>query len=269
MSAQSRLRIAVVGAGTAGCVLGSALRASGHEIVGVTPASDTDRVEAMLPGVPILDADKLVPQADLVLLTVPDSLIAEVCQGLTELGVIRSGQIVVHAAMAGLRVLQSASAVGVLPLSIHPVISLTGTSIDLSRMQDRPIIVTAPAPLLPIAQALAVELGGSPIPVAEDDRPLVAAALTHASAHVATVLEQAKALLSMAGLDNPEAMLEGIDEVPQVERIGTPAALAAITRAEQAALALGADPDNRDLTPNINGVAEAYKLLSEQTKERQ
>ena len=64
-------------------------------------------------------------------------------------------------------------------------------------------------------------------------------------------------------------MLEGIDEVPQVERIGTPAALAAITRAEQAALALGADPDNRDLTPNINGVAEAYKLLSEQTKERQ
>ncbi|KWZ73149.1 MAG: DUF2520 domain-containing protein [Winkia neuii] len=264
-TAQSRLRVAVVGAGKAGCVLASALRASGHQIVGVTPASDMDRVEAMLPGVPVLDADKLVPTADLVLLTVPDELIGQVCTGLADLGVLKTGQLIVHAGMAGLSALSSAAPAGALPLAIHPVVSLTGTSIDLSRLQDRPIIVSAPAPLLPIAQALAVELGGNPIPVGEADRPLVAAALTHAGTHVRTVLAQAKALLAAGGIENPEAILDCLSEAPSSQRIAASEALEAINKAESAALALQMDPDNVELAPNMGGIAETYKLLSEQS----
>ncbi len=40
--------------------------------------------------------------------------------------------------------------------------AFTGTSVDLTRLRDAYCAVTAPAPVLPIAQALVVEMGAEP-----------------------------------------------------------------------------------------------------------
>ena len=53
-----------------------------------------------------------------------------------------------------------------------------------------PMAVTAPATVLPIAQALVVELGGEPFVLEEPARPAYHAALAHGANHLLTVVTQ-------------------------------------------------------------------------------
>lgn len=49
-----RLGVGIIGAGRVGPIIGAALAGAGHALTGVTSGSDDDRVEAILPGVPVL-----------------------------------------------------------------------------------------------------------------------------------------------------------------------------------------------------------------------
>ena len=131
---QTRLGIGIVGCGRVGAVMGNALRAAGHAIIGTTASSQAsrDRAEAMLPEVPILEVETLVERAELVLLTVPDDELAGLVSGLAALGRFTPGQIVMHCAgRFGTEVLAPAAAAGAIPIALHPSLSFTGTSLDL------------------------------------------------------------------------------------------------------------------------------------------
>ncbi|MCL2422857.1 MAG: DUF2520 domain-containing protein [Micrococcales bacterium] len=203
MTTPPRLGVGVVGTGKVGAVLGSALRAAGHPVVGVSAVSQLsrDRADALLPGVPVLDTDEVVRRAELVLLTVPDDALAPLVAGLAELGAWQMGQLVVHTAgRYGVDVLAPATAAGVIGLAIHPAMVFTGTSLDLSRLESTTFAVTAAGPFAPIGQALVVELGGEPVLVAEEDRGLYHAALAHGANHLVVLVAQAAQALAAAGV---------------------------------------------------------------------
>jgi predicted short-subunit dehydrogenase-like oxidoreductase (DUF2520 family) len=61
--------------------------------------------------------------------------------------------------------------------------------------------------MLPIAQALVVEMGAEPVVIAEADRLIYHAALAHGSNHLVTLVAQASQLLREVGVDAPERML--------------------------------------------------------------
>ena len=209
-SRPGRLAVGVVGAGRVGAVLGSALREAGHRVVGASGVSEesVSRIDTLLPGVPHMDPEAVVRGADLILLTVPDDALQPLCAGLATVGAWRAGQIVVHTAgRFGTAVLADAVAAGAMPLAIHPAMTFTGASLDRARLADAVFAVTAPAPLLPIAQALVVEMGGEPIVVAEEDRPAYHAALVHAANHAVTLAAQASATLSRLGIEEPGRLL--------------------------------------------------------------
>ena len=92
------IRVGVVGAGRVGAVLAAALRAAGYEIVAVAGESDAsrDRAAALLPGVPLAKPSVVARDCDVLLLTVPDDMLANVVTVLTDAGAIRPGQYVVH-----------------------------------------------------------------------------------------------------------------------------------------------------------------------------
>lgn len=205
-----RLRVGVVGAGRVGAVLAHALQRSGHQIVSVSGASEEtlERIDVLLPGVPVVDPDDVPSGVDLLLLTVPDDVLAEVVAGFAKLDLFTPGQIVIHTAgRFGTGVLEGASAAGAIVLAIHPAMTFTGTSIDLDRIEGAPFAVTAAPAVLPIAQALVVEMGGEPIVLPESAREVYHAALAHGSNHLVTLVAQAQRILQNAGATDTEALL--------------------------------------------------------------
>jgi len=206
-----RLGVGIIGAGRVGPVIGAALAGAGHALVGVTPGSDPDRLDAVLPGVPTLTADEVVRRSELVVIAVPHDQLPGLVAGLAELSAWQVGQLVLHTDPAyGIEVLAPAARVGAIPLAVHPAIAFTGTSADLRTLQGAYAAVTAPGAVLPIAQALAVELGCEPVVVGEGDRAAYAEAIATATEFSASIVRQSAALLQQVGVELPGSYLSAL-----------------------------------------------------------
>lgn len=205
-----RLGVGVVGAGRVGAVLGSALRSVGHAVVGATAISEEsrERAAAMLPGVPVLAIEEVVERSELVLLAVPDDVLPDLVARIARLGGWQPGQLVVHtSARHGLAALDPARQAGAITLAIHPAMTFTGTSLDLSRLEGTTFAVTAPAAVLPIGQALVVEMGGEPVVIDDAARAVYAETLDQATRAVRDVVAQAAQALGVAGVEHPGRLL--------------------------------------------------------------
>lgn len=211
MKREGRLGVGIIGAGRVGPVIGAALGGAGHAVVGITSGSDDERAEAVLPGVPVLDALEVVRRSELVVIAVPHDELPGLVAGLAELGAWQPGQLVLHTDPAyGIGVLAPAAARGAIPLAVHPAVAFTGTSMDLRQLAHAYAAVTAPAPVLPIAQALAVELGCEPVVVAEDSRAAYAEALGTATEFSRSIVRQSTGLLAQAGIPFPGRYLSAL-----------------------------------------------------------
>ncbi|KQZ09153.1 oxidoreductase [Agromyces sp. Root1464] len=205
-----RLGVGTIGAGRVGAVLASALAGAGHALTGIAAVSEASRERAatMLPSVPVLPIPEIIERSELVLLAVPESELGPLVAGLADAGVWQPGQLVLHTvARFGTGVLDPARLAGAIPLAVHPAMSFTGTSIDLARLPGTWFAVTAPAPVLPIGQALVVEMGGEPVIVAERDRAAYGEAIDTAVSFSSAIVDQASGILSGIGMTRPGAVL--------------------------------------------------------------
>lgn len=208
MDAPPRLRIGVVGAGRVGAVLGAALRLAGHNCIGVSAVSDLSRLraEALLAGVPIKAADRVVAEAELVILAVPDSVLPDLIRGFSSSKVFIPGQFVAHTSGSyGISVFDSAPQVS--PMAIHPVMTFTGTSVDLARLPDTPFGVTTTEILRPVAEALVFEMGGEPVWVPEESRAIYHTAMVLSSNYLNVLINEAVELLIQTGMESPQRLL--------------------------------------------------------------
>lgn len=205
-----RLGIGIIGAGKVGAVLGAALRGAGHAIVGVAAVSEAslERAELLLPGVPVLEAADIVERSELVLLAVPDDVLPHLVTGLAATGAWQAGQLVAHTSgRFGTGVLGPVKEAGGIALALHPAMTFTGMSLDLSRLVDCTFGISADPAMLPIAQALVVEMGAEPVVIAEADRVLYHAALAHAANHMVTLVAQSAQILGDIGVEAPQHLM--------------------------------------------------------------
>jgi predicted short-subunit dehydrogenase-like oxidoreductase (DUF2520 family) len=203
-------RIGVVGGGRVGAVLAAALRSAGHEISAVAGESDASRtrIETLLPGVRVDKPTAVARSCDLLLLTVPDDMLANVVTMLSASRAIRPGQYVVHTSgKHGLAVLAPAAARGAEVLAMHPAMTFTGTDVDLARLSGCVFGVTATDGTRGLAETLVADLQGSLVWVAEQKRALYHAGLAHGANHLVTLVAQAMDLLRASGADDPAATL--------------------------------------------------------------
>ncbi|GAA3373895.1 hypothetical protein GCM10020367_35640 [Streptomyces sannanensis] len=206
----ARLTVGVVGAGRVGPALAASLQLAGHRPIAVSAVSDASvrRAAALLPDVPVVPPAEVLERAELVLLTVPDDVLPGLVEGLAGTGAIRPGQLLVHTSgRYGVGVLEPALRAGALPLALHPVMTFTGTSVDVQRLAGCSFGVTAPEELRLAAEALVIEMGGEPEWIAEEARPLYHAALALGANHLVTLVAQAMELLRTAGVAAPDRML--------------------------------------------------------------
>jgi predicted short-subunit dehydrogenase-like oxidoreductase (DUF2520 family) len=209
-SRPGRFAVGVIGTGRVGPVLGAALARAGHPVVAACGVSERSRHRAdqLLPGVPLLPAQEVAERAELLLLTVPDDALRSVADGLVATGAIRPGQLVVHTSgRYGIGVLDAVRGRGALPLALHPVMTFTGTEVDLARLAGCAFGITAPEPFRPMAETLVVEMGGEPEWITEELRPLYHAALAFGANSLVTLVTQAAELLTAGGVQEPGRML--------------------------------------------------------------
>lgn len=179
----NRLTFHVVGAGPVGQTISLALEAVKH--------------------IPVETLD-----ADLIVLAIPGEELEATVEGYARAGIWSAGQLVAHTSPDfGYSVLEPAAKAGAIPLAIHPAMRFTGTSVDLPRLRDSRIAVSAPKIALPIAQALAIELGGEPVIIPEEARAAYAESFSVATSFSAMVVSQAIGLLEDAGLENAREII--------------------------------------------------------------
>jgi predicted short-subunit dehydrogenase-like oxidoreductase (DUF2520 family) len=206
----ARLDVGTIGAGRVGAVLTAALARAGHHPVAVAAVSQASRrrAEALVPEAAVLPPDRVAARVDLLLLCVPDDVLAELVAGLAAADAVRPGTLVAHTSGAhGFRVLDPLLTSGALPLALHPVMTFTGTDVDLQRLAGACFGVTAPEELRLAAEALVIEMGAEPVWIDEAHRPLYHAALATGANHIVTLVNQAADLLRAVGVEQPSRML--------------------------------------------------------------
>jgi predicted short-subunit dehydrogenase-like oxidoreductase (DUF2520 family) len=173
-------------------------------VVGDGPVGQT--ISLALAAIQHISSDDL--NADLIVLAIPGEELAATIDGYAKAGIWKAGQLVAHTSPDfGYGILEPATKAGAIPLAIHPAMRFTGTSIDLPRLRDARIAVSAPKIALPIAQALAIEIGGEPVVIPEEARAAYAEAFSVASDFSAMVVSQAIGLLEEAGVENARAII--------------------------------------------------------------
>lgn len=263
------LDVGVIGMGHVGPAIASAMRASGATIVGVSARSEEakDRTEAMLPGVEIMDPEEVARRAQVLFLAVPDAQIEKVTQQLVGADVIRPGTVLAHLSGAlGIKPLESAAKKGAITLALHPVMTFSGTSLDVLRLLGCPTAYTCSPIAEPVALALIDQLGGDAFALAEEDRGLYHAGLAHAANYLVTLVAQGAQVLGAAGIDEPEHVLTPLIKaaVSRVLEEGMSGLTGPVSRGDMATV--DAHLDALDSVPELAAVGRAYRAMAQATK---
>ena len=204
------LRIGLIGAGRVGIALARALQNHGHAIVAAHAVSENsrNRLAEFLPATDVVSIEKLIEVSQTILLTVPDDVLPDLVRGIAKTIGFKKHQFVIHTSgRFGTEVLAPAQIQGALTMAIHPAMTFTGEPADVDRLNGCPFAITSTEELIPIAAALVLNMGGREYFVAEENRALYHAALSHAANHVNTIINQSKSALSNIGISDPGLFL--------------------------------------------------------------
>jgi predicted short-subunit dehydrogenase-like oxidoreductase (DUF2520 family) len=270
----ARLRVGVIGPGRAGTALARALASAGHRVVAAHAISENSiqRVRDNFRHARLALPEQVVEDADLVLLTVPDDDLPGLVRGLAETGAPLAGRMLVHASgRFGVRVLDPAMRQGALPMALHPVMTFAGREDDLDRIKGTCFGVTAPEPLRAVAEVLVIEMGGEPVLIEEESRPLYHAALELAANQVAAVIAESADLLGQSVAGQSAAVPPGrilgplvAAAVDNAVRLGDAALTGPVVRGDAECVA----SDMAALAAAAPGALGAYRTLARLTADR-
>lgn len=230
-----RLTIGVIGVGRAAGVIAAAWQRSGHRVVQVSAGSELSRLraDALIPQARIVPVEQVPLGMDLVLCGVPDDALGPLA---TAMGpVAQPGQIWCHlAGRYGIEILSPLADADAITCALHPVMTFTGTSIDLARLIDCPFGVTAPDAYRALASTLVIEAGGEPIWIPEGGRARYHAALALSANSLAVLAVQAEELLTQAGVEEGGQLLAPLlhATVDNALRIGDSALTGPVARGD-------------------------------------
>ena len=209
MSNQPPSRIGFVGIGLLGRGLALALSAKGYPVTGACSRSYSsarwlsERVEACQ----AYDSPQgLADNSDLVFITTPDSVIAEVASLVTW----RTGQGVVHCSGASsTELLQPAAVQGAATGSMHPFQTFAGLSKPEdagARLQGIVFAVAGELWLAAYLDEVVAALGGRPVNIPKQDRPLYHASAILGCGYLAALVQAAVDCWMAIGYSEEEAL---------------------------------------------------------------
>jgi predicted short-subunit dehydrogenase-like oxidoreductase (DUF2520 family) len=208
MSASEPLgRFALVGCGRAGGTLAWALKERGFRLEAVlcsSPVKTQEAVAFLKAGQPASSLEALARSAPLVILALPDRMLAPVAQ---DLAGAASPAVFLHlaGALSG-AVLGPLAAAGASTGSCHPLTSLNRRSADASAFEGVSFAVDGDPEARALAIRLAKAVGGRPFEARPEGRVLYHAGASLASNALVALVDQAAGLVAEAGLTRERAL---------------------------------------------------------------
>jgi predicted short-subunit dehydrogenase-like oxidoreductase (DUF2520 family) len=206
--------VAVIGAGRVATALAVAWARAGYLIVAVSGRDSTrERVARFLPEATFQSLDSIqgmTSEVGLVVLGLPDDLIADVCERLAQDRAFAPGQRVLHlSGSVGLEALRTAREAGAEILSLHPLQSFPTVEEGIPRLAGSPIAVTGfDENAFLFGETLARDAGGRPFRLADEVKPLYHAAAVFCSNYLVAVEGMAERLFRLAGIIEPLEVFE-------------------------------------------------------------
>ena len=194
MPTKGAKKIAIIGAGNVGSVLGYALKQKGYELTACFARTEKSRQKAAeLLGCPAYDEpEKAARQAEIVFLTTPDRVIEEVCDGIAKQGGFRREQVVLHTSGAhSSEILSAAKEAGTGVLSFHPLQTFPGLEAGLRALPGTFFAVEGDEKVFKVAEELVEALGGRSLAIPTEMKPLYHAAACVACNYLSTLMDVA------------------------------------------------------------------------------
>ena len=273
----------IVGAGAVGLALGVALDRAGWP-VGAVASRDPDRRERFRARVGsargFAAAEALVDEVELVILAVPDDVVAPLAARLR----LYAGQAIVHTSgLLGADVLMPALAAGSQAGAFHPLVAFADLDRALAALHGATIAIEGDDDLAAHLADMAEAIGGSPVRLAPGSKAAYHAAAVLSAGGVVALLDAIREIATVVGLDEAGAMriyLPLLEQtVANARALGIGASLtgpatrgdAGTVAAHLAALGAGAPaaiPVYRALLERSVDVAEARGSLTPEASKR-
>jgi len=220
------LKIGFIGAGTTGTALAVRLSQKEWPVVAVSSRtlSSAQKLAGLVPDCRVYHtAQELADVAELVFITTPDDVIAQVCQEVRWHG----GQSVVHCSGAhSVDILEAAKKLGAAVGSFHPLQTFAGVNQAIENLPGSTFALEAEEPLLSVLKELTSILNGSWVELKPGDKVLYHAAAVFACNYLVTLVKLALDLWQGFGVSSKEAtrallpLLEGT--INNINNIGLP-----------------------------------------------
>lgn len=196
----------IVGGGAVGTALGLALRRAGwpiHAVASRDPGRRR-RLAAQLDGArPFAEAQALVEEVELVILTVPDDAIAPLARELR----LYSGQALVHTSgLLGIEVLEPAMAAGTQVGTFHPLVAFADTERAIAALRGATVAIEGDDQLAALLADMASRIGARGVRLAPGSKAAYHAAAVLAAGGFVALLDAIVTLGAAAGMDEPAAL---------------------------------------------------------------
>lgn len=205
-------KIAIIGAGNVGKVLGYALYKRGYTIASAFSRSEKSRkLAANLFQCPVYsDPEKAAYEAEVVFLTTPDRVIEEVCAAIASKKGFRKGQIVLHTSGAhSSTILFSARNMGADVLSFHPLQTFPELEAGLRSLPGTFFAVEGDEKALPLAEELVDAMEGKMLTIPTEMKPLYHAAACVACNYLVSLMDVSLRMYRVMDI-SPEKAFEAL-----------------------------------------------------------
>jgi predicted short-subunit dehydrogenase-like oxidoreductase (DUF2520 family) len=198
---------AIIGAGMVGTAIGFLLKKAGYKVIAIADKSPA-ALKRALPytgGKAFRKLKEAVQEADCILITTPDDSISSACWEIALCPAIK-GKFVFHMSGAGgLDLLESAKKAGAAVASIHPLQSFSSIDQAIKNIPGSYFGITADKKAQLPAKNIIRDLGGIPLFISSDQKPLYHAAACFASNYLVSLLNTVESIYQAIGLNEKDA----------------------------------------------------------------
>lgn len=201
-------KIAILGLGKLGTAVGFLLKQAGYRIEAVASRSKSSlqRGLSYTGGAACKSFTEAASRADCIFITTSDDNIYPVCREIALGGATGPGRKIIHmSGAAGLNVLAPAKECGADVAAIHPIQSFADIEGAIRNMRGSTFGITCAEHLRAWCGAVAVDLGGRPVYIPEEVKPLYHAAACIASNYLVCLMNTARELYEDIGLNPSES----------------------------------------------------------------